>query len=226
MFYFARRALGAVLALFGPVTSAASRAEPDATRRRRSPRATPRQGCSTTPTATRPFHEFATVWFDRHSVDLDASTMASFSRVLSRYILPEFKDHRLTEITLRSRRAVARPPARRDPAPLQSFDVDVVVSDARGDHEPQTGKPLHLLRSNRPLGGDEHRRVRVAILRLAGAHDDVWIESESRVTNGSINRAPACAHSRPQGIGAKAKRAAGTASPRSSSQIARQFAGA
>lgn len=45
------------------------------------------------------FHEFATVWLDRHSVDLDESTAASYGHVLSRYILPEFKGRRLTEIT-------------------------------------------------------------------------------------------------------------------------------
>lgn len=45
------------------------------------------------------FHEFATVWLDRRSVDLDQSTKTSYSHVLTRYILPEFKDHRLTEIT-------------------------------------------------------------------------------------------------------------------------------
>lgn len=44
-------------------------------------------------------HEFATVWLDRRSVDLDQSTAASYGHVLSRYILPEFKGHRLTEIT-------------------------------------------------------------------------------------------------------------------------------
>ena len=45
------------------------------------------------------FHEFATVWLDRQTVDLDHSTAASYGHVLSRYILPEFKGHRLTEIT-------------------------------------------------------------------------------------------------------------------------------
>ncbi len=45
------------------------------------------------------FHEFATVWLDRHSVDLDESTQSGYSHVLSRYILPEFKGHRLTEIS-------------------------------------------------------------------------------------------------------------------------------
>ncbi len=45
------------------------------------------------------FHEFASVWFDRHTVDLDESTVTSYGHVLSRYILPEFKGHRLTEIT-------------------------------------------------------------------------------------------------------------------------------
>jgi integrase len=48
------------------------------------------------------FHEFATIWFDRHSADLDESTTESYSHVLSRYILPEFKDCRLTEITYES----------------------------------------------------------------------------------------------------------------------------
>ena len=48
------------------------------------------------------FHEFATVWFDRHMVGLDESTKTSYSHLLSRYILPEFKDHRLTEITYES----------------------------------------------------------------------------------------------------------------------------
>jgi integrase len=45
------------------------------------------------------FHEFATLWLDRHRIDLGESTAASYGHVLSRYILPEFKDHRLTEIT-------------------------------------------------------------------------------------------------------------------------------
>lgn len=45
------------------------------------------------------FHEFATVWLDRQIVDLDKSTAASYGHVLSRYILPEFKQHQLTEIT-------------------------------------------------------------------------------------------------------------------------------
>ena len=44
-------------------------------------------------------HEFATVWFDRHRIDLDESTQEDYLRLLSYYILPEFKDHRLTEIT-------------------------------------------------------------------------------------------------------------------------------
>jgi integrase len=44
-------------------------------------------------------HEFASVWLDRHSVGLDRSTRAGYSHILARYILPEFKDHRLTEIT-------------------------------------------------------------------------------------------------------------------------------
>lgn len=45
------------------------------------------------------FHEFATVWLDRHTVDLDRSTTAAYGQVLTRYILPEFKDRRLSEIT-------------------------------------------------------------------------------------------------------------------------------
>jgi hypothetical protein len=45
------------------------------------------------------FREFATVWLDRRSVDLAESTKTSYSHVLTRYILPEFKDHRLMEIT-------------------------------------------------------------------------------------------------------------------------------
>ena len=45
------------------------------------------------------FHEFATVWFARHSPELDTSTRASYGHVLSRYVLPGFKDHRLSEIS-------------------------------------------------------------------------------------------------------------------------------
>lgn len=48
------------------------------------------------------FHEFATVWFDRQRSDLDQSTRTSYQHNLSRYILPEFKDQRLTEITYES----------------------------------------------------------------------------------------------------------------------------
>ena len=45
------------------------------------------------------FHEFATVWLEQHGADLDDSTRAGYGHVLSRYILPTFKDHRLSEIT-------------------------------------------------------------------------------------------------------------------------------
>jgi integrase len=45
------------------------------------------------------FHEFATFWLDRHTVDLAGNTKASYSHILARYLLPEFKDHRLSEIT-------------------------------------------------------------------------------------------------------------------------------
>ena len=45
------------------------------------------------------FHEFATVWLDRHAVGKATSTVRNYSHVLSRYLLPEFKDRRLTEIT-------------------------------------------------------------------------------------------------------------------------------
>ena len=45
------------------------------------------------------FHEFATVWFDRQAVGTAESTVRNYSHILSRYLLPEFKDHRLTEIT-------------------------------------------------------------------------------------------------------------------------------
>ena len=44
-------------------------------------------------------HEFATVWFERQQSDLDQSTKDDYRRLLRYYILPEFKDHRLTEIT-------------------------------------------------------------------------------------------------------------------------------
>ena len=45
------------------------------------------------------FHEFSTVWLDREGADLDENTKRGYGHTLSRYILPEFKDHRLTEIT-------------------------------------------------------------------------------------------------------------------------------
>lgn len=45
------------------------------------------------------FHEFATVWLDREGADLDENTKRGYGHTLSRYILPEFKDRRLTEIT-------------------------------------------------------------------------------------------------------------------------------
>lgn len=45
------------------------------------------------------FHEFATAWIERQRVDLAPNTGLSYDHVLSRYILPEFKDLRLSEIT-------------------------------------------------------------------------------------------------------------------------------
>lgn len=44
------------------------------------------------------FHEFATVWLEQHGADLDQSTREGYGHLLSRYILPTFKDHRLSEI--------------------------------------------------------------------------------------------------------------------------------
>ena len=45
------------------------------------------------------FHEFATFWIDRQTVGAAPSTVRNYSHILSRYLLPEFKDQRLTEIT-------------------------------------------------------------------------------------------------------------------------------
>lgn len=45
------------------------------------------------------FHEFATFWLDRQTVGAATSTVRNYSHILSRYLLPEFKDQRLTEIT-------------------------------------------------------------------------------------------------------------------------------
>jgi integrase len=45
------------------------------------------------------FHEFATVWIDRHRIGKATSTEGGYAHVLSGYILPEFKDCRLSEIT-------------------------------------------------------------------------------------------------------------------------------
>jgi hypothetical protein len=96
------------------------------------------------------FHEFATVWFDRHSVDLDASTKASYSHVLGRYILPEFKDRRLTEITYE---AVVRwrDRLRKDAEQLTlAAEHDITLVDRRGQprrrYGPQTiNEALRLL---------------------------------------------------------------------------------
>lgn len=51
------------------------------------------------PEADPVFHEFATFWIDRQTVGAAPSTVRNYSRILSRYLLPEFKDQRLTEIT-------------------------------------------------------------------------------------------------------------------------------
>jgi integrase len=78
------------------------------------------------------FHEFATVWFDRHAADLDASTRSSYSHVLSRYILPEFKDRRLTEIDYESVRRW-RDRLRSDAEQLQfAKEQGVTMLDRRG----------------------------------------------------------------------------------------------
>jgi integrase len=45
------------------------------------------------------FHEFATFWIDRQTVGAAPSTVRNYSHILSRYLLPEFKDQKLTEIT-------------------------------------------------------------------------------------------------------------------------------
>jgi integrase len=45
------------------------------------------------------FHEFATVWLERHGADLDRTTRSDYRTLLSRYILPTFKSHRLSEIS-------------------------------------------------------------------------------------------------------------------------------
>lgn len=45
------------------------------------------------------FHEFATFWIDRQTVGAAPSTVRNYSHILSRYLLPEFKDHRVSEIT-------------------------------------------------------------------------------------------------------------------------------
>jgi integrase len=44
------------------------------------------------------FHEFATVWLTARRAELDESTQDDYERLLRRFILPQFKGHRLTEI--------------------------------------------------------------------------------------------------------------------------------
>jgi integrase len=44
------------------------------------------------------FHEFATVWLEQHGADLDKSTREGYGHLLTRHILPTFKDHRISEI--------------------------------------------------------------------------------------------------------------------------------
>jgi integrase len=78
------------------------------------------------------FHEFATVWMDRHGVGLDKSTRDSYSHVLSHYVLPEFKDRRLTEITHEAVRRW-RDRLRQEAERLNlAKDNDVTILDAHG----------------------------------------------------------------------------------------------
>ena len=44
------------------------------------------------------FHEFATVWLEQHGADLDKSTREGYAHLLTRHILPTFKDQHLSEI--------------------------------------------------------------------------------------------------------------------------------
>jgi integrase len=45
------------------------------------------------------FHLFATVWLERQAAELDESTVRDYEHTLQRYILPEFRGQRLTEIS-------------------------------------------------------------------------------------------------------------------------------
>jgi integrase len=79
------------------------------------------------------FHEFATLWIDRHRADLEPSTESGYSHVLSRYILPEFKDYRLTEITHESVRRW-RDRLRQEAAQLKlAKDNGVTLLDKHGN---------------------------------------------------------------------------------------------
>ena len=116
------------------------------------------------------FHEFATVWLDRQTVDLDHSTAASYGHVLSRYILPEFKGHRLTEITYEAV-LLWRDRLRREAEQLKlAKENGIRLLDRHG-------KP------KRPFGGQTINEA----LRLLGQILDRAVESEHYV----LDRNPA-----------------------------------
>jgi len=97
------------------------------------------------------FHEFATVWIGRHTVDLDTSTRANYSHVLSRYILPGFKDSRLSEITYEAVRDW-RDRLRKEAEQLKFADQSGVVLSDRAGRPKRTFGPATINEALRLLG--------------------------------------------------------------------------
>ena len=62
----------------------------------RPPRPDPAPAKNTNPT----FHEFASDWFAAKQLEIEKNTASSYANDLTNHLLPFFKDHRVSEITV------------------------------------------------------------------------------------------------------------------------------
>ena len=123
------------------------------------------------------FHEFASDWFATKRLEIEANTASSYENDLTNHLLPFFKDHRLSEITV----------AEVDDRYRQSKVREAAEITAAGE----SGTPLMVSYADR-LGRRYRRRARPLSARSINMHIDLLAQILAvAVDHGRISANPA-----------------------------------
>jgi integrase len=131
----------------------------------------PRPDPAPTKTANPTFHEFASDWFAAKRLEIDANTASSYGNDLTNHLLPFFKDHRISEITVaevdRYRQSKVREAAEITAAAGNGTPLTVSYVDRLGRSYRRRARPLS------PRSINMHIDLLAQILAVAVDHGHI-----------------------------------------------------